>query len=216
MKRRIVREIGRSQRLSILELLKRSAEGLAVRDLAAALSMSYMGVKAHCLSMHRQGYLETWRQPGERGRPLMYYRLTKKAYELFSEENNDLSLSLLQAARTLFGSTAPQKLLMLHFRNIAAKNKEQVKGETSAERARSFSELRDREGCFAQFESGPPWKIVESHYPLQSISSFYPEVDALECNMISEVIGVPIHREMTKVAGIYRAVIQPKNDNGSW
>jgi len=55
MKRRIVREIGRSQRLSILELLKRSAEGMSVRDLATQLSMSYMGIKAHCISMHRQG-----------------------------------------------------------------------------------------------------------------------------------------------------------------
>jgi predicted ArsR family transcriptional regulator len=210
MKRRIVREIGRSQRLSILELLKCSAEGLSVRDLAIRLSMSYMGIKAHCLSMHRQGYLETWRQPGGRGRPLMYYRLTQKAYELFSEENNALSLSLLQAARTLFGSTAPQKLLMLHFRNAAAKSKTEVEGTTAEERARSFAKLRDQEGHFACFENGPSWNIVESHNPLQSIAHFYPEVEALECNMISDVLGVPIHREVSQIAGIYRAVIRPK------
>ncbi|MFZ4116731.1 MAG: helix-turn-helix transcriptional regulator [Chthoniobacterales bacterium] len=210
MKRSIVREIGRSQRLSILELLKCSAEGLSVKDLSAQLSMSYMGVKAHCLSMHRQGYLETWRQPGGRGRPLMYYRLTQKAYELFSEENNTLSLSLLQAARALFGATAPQKLLMLHFRNTATQLKTEIEGTTAEERARSFAKLRDREGRFTRFEDGPSWNIVESHNPLQSILKLYPEVDALECNMISEVIGFPIHREVSQVAGIYRSIIQPK------
>ena len=210
MKRRIVREIGKSQRLSILELLKRSAEGIPVRDLATALSMSYMGVKAHCLSMHRQGYLETWRQPGGRGRPRMYYRLTAKAYELFSEENNDLSLSLLKAARSLFGPTAPQKLLMLHFRTLTATYQERIKGTTSQERARSFATLRDKEGCFSQFEAGPPWKIIESHDLFQSLLAAYPEVDALECQMISEVIGVPIRREVTRVAGLYRAVMMEK------
>ena len=210
MKRRIVREIGKSQRLSILELLKRSADGVPVRDLATALDMSYMGVKAHCLSMHRQGYLETWRQPGGRGRPRMYYRLTAKAYELFSEENNDLTLSLLKESRTLFGPTAPQKLLMFHFRTLTAKNRERVQGTTPSERARSFAKLRDSDGCFSQFEEGPPWKIVESHDPLQSLLAGYPEVDALECQMMSEVIGVPIRREVTRVAGLYRAVIREK------
>ena len=210
MKRRLVREIGRSQRLSILELLKRSAEGMSVRDLATQLSMSYMGIKAHCLSMHRQGYLETWRQPGDRGRPMMYYRLTHKAYDLFSEENNDLSLSLLQAARTLFGITAPQKMLMLHFRTMTAKYKESIQGATIQERARSFAELRDSEGHLALFENEVPWKIVESHNPLQSLLNLYPEVEALECNMMSEVIGIPIHREINQVAGIYRAIIQPQ------
>lgn len=209
MKRRIVREIGRSQRLSILELLKCSANGLSVHDLAEKLSMSYMGVKAHCLSMHRQGYLETWRQPGGRGRPLMYYRLTKKAYELFSEENNELSLSLLQAARTLFGPAAPQKMLMLHFRAMAMKYKEQIQVTTAKERALAFAELRDREGHFTHVEGGSSWKIVESHDPLQSITRFYPEVEALVCNMINEVMGIPMHREVSQVAGIYRATIQP-------
>ncbi|KAB2643596.1 MAG: hypothetical protein DVB29_05230 [Verrucomicrobia bacterium] len=210
MKRRIVREIGRSQRLSILELLKRSAEGMSVRDLATQLSMSYMGIKAHCLSMHRQGYLETWRQPAGRGRPLMYYRLTQKAYELFSEENNDLSLSLLQVARTLFGPTAPQKMLMLHFRAMAEKYKKSIQGVTSQERARAFAQVRDREGHLAFFENEIPWKIVESHNPLHSITSFYPEVESLECNMMSEVIGTPVHRDVHQVSGIYRAIIQPK------
>ncbi len=210
MKRRIVREIGRTQRLSILELLKRSAGGLSVHDLSEKLSMSYMGVKAHCLSMHRQGYLETWRQPRERGRPLMYYRLTEKTYELFSQENHELSLSLLQAARTLFGPTAPQKILMLHFRTMATKYKEKLQETTPRERASSFAKLRDKEGHFVRFENESSWKIVESHNPLQLIAHVYPEIEILENNMMSEVIGIPIHREVTQVGGIYCATLEPK------
>ena len=210
MKRRIVQEIGRTQRLSILELLKKSANGIDVTALAKALSMSYMGVKAHCLDMHRQGYLETWRQPGNRGRPRMFYRLTMKAYDLFSEEKNDLALSLLKESRQLFGPTAPQKLLMLHFRSLIARNKELVKGSTPAERACSFAGLRDREGHLSHFEidqKNERWQIIESHHPLQALQAAYPEIDALETQMISQVIGVPIQREVSSVAGLYRAVI---------
>jgi len=140
----------------------------------------------------------------------MYYRLTQKAYELFSEENNDLSLSLLQAARTLFGAHAPQKILMLHFRAMAKKYIQSIQGATPQERARAFAQVRDREGHFAFFENEIPWRIIESHNPLHSIAKFYPEVESLECNMMSEVIGTPIDREASQVSGIYRAIIQPK------
>ena len=211
MRKSILQEIGRTQRISILELLKKSTDGKDVRDLAKTLSMSYMGVKAHCLDMHRQGYLETWRQPGNRGRPKMFYRLTMKAHELFSEEKNDLALSLLKEARQLFGPTAPQKLLMLHFRSLASKYKEIIKGETPEERARSFAEVRDREGNLSQVEArDSSWELIESHDPLQSLRMPYPEIDALECQMMSQVIGIPLHRHVHRVAGLYRAVIKPQ------
>lgn len=211
MKRSIFQEIGRTQRLSILELLKKSTNGVDVSELAKSLAMSYMGVKAHCLDMHRQGYLETWRQPGNRGRPRMFYRLTMKANELFSEEKNDLALSLLKESRQLFGPTAPQKLLMLHFRSLVTKYQEMVKGETPHERARSFAEVRDCEGHLSQFEERDgTWELIESHDPLQSLRAPYPEIDALEYQMISQVIGVPLHRHVHRVAGLYRAVIKPQ------
>lgn len=211
MRQKIFKELGRTQRLSILELLKKSTHGKDVRDLAGLLAMSYMGVKSHCLDMHRQGYLETWRQPGHRGRPRMFYRLTMKAHELFSEEKNDLALSLLKEARQLFGPTAPQKLLMLHFRSLAAKYKEVVRGQMPEERARSFAEVRDLEGHLSQVEKGDAgWELIESHDPLQSLRVPYPEIDALECQMISQVIGIPLRRDVHRIAGLYRAVIKPQ------
>ncbi len=203
----MVYEIGKSQRLSILELLKRSANGMPVAEVAEVLSMSYMGIKAHCLDLHQQGYLETWRQPGERGRPLLYYRLTVKAQELFSDQNYDLIHSLLRESKNLFGPTAPLKLLMFHFRSLTASHRERVKGETPEARARSLAALRDEEGSLSHFEEGPPWKIVESHDLFQNLLSLYPEIEALEIQMLSDIIGVPVRRDIVRVAGLYRATI---------
>ena len=183
---------------------------MSVGEIAAILSMSYMGIKAHCIDMHEQGYLETWRQPGERGRPLMYYRLTEKAHELFSEGDNHLISSLLRESKVLFGPTAPLKLLMLHFRSLAAGYQERIKKETPEERARVLASLRDEEGSLSRFEEGSPWKIVESHDRYQHLLSEYPEIEALERQMISDVIGVPVRRDITRIAGLYRGTIVPE------
>ena len=67
MNQKIIHQIGRSQRISIINLLKRS-EGMAVARMSEKLGMSYMGVKQHCLSLHRQGYLTTKRAPHSAGR----------------------------------------------------------------------------------------------------------------------------------------------------
>ena len=75
MNQKLIREIGRSQRLDILTALKRRG-GMSVKELAAQFKMSYMGIKEHCLELEKEGYLDTWRRPKPVGRPEMLYRLT--------------------------------------------------------------------------------------------------------------------------------------------
>src|SRR5919201_326219 len=59
MNQRILAEIGRTQRLEILNSLKRS-KGMSVNELVRKMKMSYMGIKQHCLTLQRDGYLDTW------------------------------------------------------------------------------------------------------------------------------------------------------------
>ena len=62
-----------TQRLEIVNALKRS-RGLSVNELVDRMRMSYMGIKQHCLTLQRDGYLDTWRRPQKMGRPEMVYR----------------------------------------------------------------------------------------------------------------------------------------------
>ena len=62
MNQRLITEIGKSQRLRLVNRLKRT-QGLSVGELAEALGMSYMGVKQICVELERLGYLDTWRRP---------------------------------------------------------------------------------------------------------------------------------------------------------
>ena len=58
MNQRLLAEIGRTQRLEILNTLKRT-RGLSVNQLVARMKMSYMGIKQHCLTLERDGYLRS-------------------------------------------------------------------------------------------------------------------------------------------------------------
>src|SRR5438552_14263485 len=82
MNQRLIAEIGRTQRLEIINSLKRS-RGMSVNELVEKMKMSYMGIKQHCLTLERDGYLDTWRRPQKMGRPEMVYRLTRRSHDLF-------------------------------------------------------------------------------------------------------------------------------------
>ena len=114
MNQRIIQQIGRSQRLKVVNTLKRT-HGLPVREIAAKLKMSYMGVKDICTDLEKRGFLDTWRQPQKMGRPLMLYRLTQRAHELFPVASNTMTIDLLESAQKLFGPASAEKLLLLVF-----------------------------------------------------------------------------------------------------
>src|SRR5436305_15081742 len=98
MNQRLLAEIGRTQRLEIVNALKRS-RGLSVNELVDRMRMSYMGIKQHCLTLQRDGYLDTWRRPQRMGRREMVYRLTRGAQDLFKAESNGLTLNCLDSRK---------------------------------------------------------------------------------------------------------------------
>src|SRR5262250_2960845 len=108
MNQRLLAEIGRTQRLEIVNALKRS-RGLSVNELVNRMRMSYMGIKQHCLTLQRDGYLDTWRRPQKMGRPEMVYRLTRRSHDLFAADSNQFTFDLLKSAQEIYGANAPEK-----------------------------------------------------------------------------------------------------------
>ncbi len=204
---RLLKEIGRTPRLEIVHELKRS-NGLPVRELARRLDMSYMGVKQHCIELHRDGYLDTWRNPKPVGRPELLYRLTQKAHELFPTQSHELLLGVLESARQLYGPTAPGKLLFLHVRALTEDYAARVRGETPGERARWLARLRERDGCMATFEPGPPARILERHSPIAALFERFPELENMEREMFERVIGARVRRSVTSAGALYEVAFE--------
>src|SRR4051812_27727745 len=150
MNQKMLAEIGRTQRLEILNSLKRS-KGMSVNELVRKMKMSYMGIKQHCLTLQRDGYLDTWRRPQKMGRPEMVYRLTRRTHDLFQADSNVFTLELLKSVDETYGPNAPEKLLYNLFERKTAGMKAKVKGDTVADRARWLARIRDTEGYMSQF-----------------------------------------------------------------
>jgi len=209
---RLITEIGKSQRLRVVNRLKRT-QGLSVGELATALGMSYMGVKQHCVELERLGYLDTWRRPKaatQVGRPEMVYRLTRKAHELFPVASNEMTLAVLDSAQALYGAVAPEKLLFTVFQKKIDGYLSRVKGETVQARGEAFAAIRDAEGCMAELERDDAgMRIVEYHTPLADLLAAYPALlHRLEQEMYTRVLRVPVKREQTEVSGLYSCVFR--------
>src|ERR1700694_2606644 len=149
MNQRLLAEIGRTQRLEILNSLKRS-KGMSVNELVQKMKMSYMGIKQHCLTLHRDGYLDTWRRPQKMGRPEMVYRLTQRTHDLFPADSNQFTLEVLKSIQEIYGPNAAEKLLYNVFEKKTANLKQRAKGDTVADRAKWLAKVRDSEGHMAQ------------------------------------------------------------------
>lgn len=201
MNQKLIAELGRSQRLQIVNRLKRT-QGLTVGELATLLGMSYMGVKEHCVQLEHAGYLDTWRRPQPAGRPEMLYRLTTRAQDLFPRTSNEATLSLLECARQLYGASAPEKLLFTMFQRRAEQAAAKIKGATPQARAEQLAKLRDREGYMADWIPAEA-AIVEHHSPIADLLEAYPLVARLEAELFSKLLGVPVSREESRASGLY-------------
>ena len=212
MNQRLISEIGKSQRLRLVNRLKRT-QGLGVNELAEALGMSYMGVKQICVELEKRGYLDTWRRPkaaAQTGRPELVYRLTRKAHELFPVASNEMTLALLDSAQALYGPVAPEKLLFTVFQRKIEGYLARVKGETVEVRAEAFAAIRDAEGCMAELERDEAGlRIVEYHTPLADLLAAYPALlHRMEQEMYTRVLRAPVRREQTEVSGLYACVFR--------
>lgn len=205
MNQKLISEIGKSQRLQIVNKLKRS-QGLPVAELAAALGMSYMGVKQHCVDLHKDGYLDTWRRPKPVGRPEMLYRLTHRAHELFPQASNAITVDLLEAASKLYGATAAEKLLYTIFQKKTELYAAKLKGDTLFARAKWLARFRDNEGYMSDLEGNGALRIIEHHSPILDLLRAFPIVARLEGEMFQRVLRVSVTREESSVSGLYRCI----------
>ena len=206
MKQRLIQQVGRSARLRVMNELKRT-QGLCVADLAGRLGMSYMGIKGVCVDLEKRGLLDTWRSPQPIGRPLMLYRLTERAHDLFPTTSNAMTIEVLAAAQKLFGATAAEKLLLVAFQKKSDDYAAQLKGGTLAARAKELARLRDREGCMAECAAGEDGalRIVEHHSPMLDLLRAFPLIARLETELFQGLLGVAVRREETCAGGQFRA-----------
>ncbi len=191
------RDLVKASWVKILEELKYSG-GLPVPELQRRLGGSYMGIKDQCEALKARGYLETWRVPRtEVGRPEIMYRLALKADGLFPQAGTEVSMDLLDAARKIYGDTAPERLLLQYFENLRESWQPRLsRAKSLVEKATILSSLREKTGCFSRckYDADRGFRIEEYHHPLHEIHQAYPNAIQFELRMMEELLGSRVVR----------------------
>lgn len=203
-----VSEVGKAQRLKIIQALKRT-QGLSIAELTERMHLSYMGVKQHCEELERQGVVDTWRRPKGVGRPELVYRLTRKAQAYFPQAGQAVTIELLEASKRLYGPTAPEKLLFALFAMKAERYLIKIAATDLPDRVTALAKLREQEGFLSEATSEPVLALVDYHCPIAELVEAFPLVRRLEKEMLERVLGVAVVREERVASGLYECRFTP-------
>ena len=206
MKTRLHTKNNHNPKLAILREIKRS-QGLSVTELCQRVGLSYMGIKQHCIGLEREGYLDTWRRPKGMGRPEKAYRLTDGAREFFPSRYPQFSLQILEAVKESFGSLAPEKILLNIYKAETARYELKLEKLDGEARVRGLAQLREEDGYMAEHSfdnTTRHHRITEFNSAILDCLDAFPVIKDYERQMFEKVLRAKVRRDEERVAGLYR------------
>jgi predicted ArsR family transcriptional regulator len=199
MKTRLHTKNNHNPKLAILREIKRS-QGLSVSELCQRVGLSYMGIKQHCIGLEREGYLDTWRRPKGLGRPEKAYRLTDGRYPQFS-------LQILEAVKESFGSLAPEKILLNIYKAETARYELKLEKLDGEARIRGLAQLREEDGYMSEYSfdnSTRHHRITEFNSAILDCVDAFPVIKDYERQVFEKILRAKVKRDEERVSGLYR------------
>ena len=180
-----------STRGKILDLLR--AKEQTVNDLAAALRLTDNAVRAHLLSLERDGLVfQAGTQPGFR-KPHMTYALTPDAEQIFPKSYGVLlDLILIVISKQL----SPKELraaMREVGRRVADNHLLEVKGKSRDQRIETALRVLKDLGGSATFEESEGKHFIRGHgCPLAAATSRHPEACLIAEALLTQIVGTPV------------------------
>lgn len=180
-----------STRGRILELLRTREH--TVNELAAAVRLTDNAVRAHLLSLERDGLIrQSGTQPGFR-KPHATYVLTPEAEQIFPKAYGPL----LSLVLTVFSKKLSPKELRAALRevgrSVASKHLPQVEGKDRDERIEAaLAILKEMGGAASFHESEGKHFIRGNGCPLAAATARHPEACLIAESLLTNIIGVPV------------------------
>lgn len=177
-----------SSRGRIVTLLRGGAK--TVNELAAELELTDNAVRAHLLSLERDGLI---RQRGvQRGtrKPHFTYELTSEAESLFPKAYDALINQLISSLKGRLTPAALDEILREVGRSLAVNaNSDRTKGGLETRIDKALSALEAIGGAAQLEKEGDKLVIRSGSCPLASAVAEHPEVCRLTEALLAEIIG---------------------------
>lgn len=206
MKTKLLTRNQNNPKLSILREIKKS-QGLSVTELCQRVGLSYMGIKQHCIGLEREGYLDTWRRPKGMGRPEKAYRLTDGAKEFFPSRYPQFSLQILESVKELYGSLGPEKILHNIYKAETQRYETKLEKLDGEARFRGLAQLREEDGYMAEYSfdnSSRAHRITEFNSAIQDCLDAFPMIRDYERQMFEKILRTKVRRDEERISGLYR------------
>jgi predicted ArsR family transcriptional regulator len=148
-------------------LKSRGPLGTAI--LAHALGITEVGVRQHLAKLHGEGLVAFDDQAGEVGRPKRMWRLTARGHARFPDTHGDLTVSLIEGIRSVFGEAGLDRLIKARQEAGVATYRQALEPHPDlGDRVGALARLRTVEGYMAEFEmqGDGSFLLIENHCPI--------------------------------------------------
>ena len=180
-----------STRGKILDLLRPKDQ--TVNDLAAALGLTDNAVRAHLLSLERDGLIrQSGTQPGFR-KPHVTYALTPDAEQVFPKAYGVLLDLILMVISRQLNPRELSAAMREVGKRVADNHLLAVKGKSRNQRIEMALQILKDLGGAATFEkSDGKHFICGNGCPLAAATTRHPEACLIAESLLSQIIGVPV------------------------
>jgi predicted ArsR family transcriptional regulator len=183
-----------STRGRILALLR--SENHTVNELAAALDLTDNAVRAHLLSLERDGLVQQHgTRPGKR-KPHATYGLSPDAEHIFPKAYGPL----LSHFVTVVSNRLTPRTLRVTMHEVgaavAADHLKRLKGRSRRDRIKAALDLLNDLGGSAKFDESEGKQFIHGRNgcPLAAVTAAHPEACLIVQSLLSQIIEVPLKK----------------------
>jgi predicted ArsR family transcriptional regulator len=183
-----------STRGRIVTLLRGGTK--TVNDLTAELGLTDNAVRAHLLSLERDGLVrQSGVQPGHR-KPHFAYELTAEAEHLFPKAYDTLLNQLISVLKGRLSSRDLDQVLREVGRSMAAGGAASARDGLLEQRVRKALHVLEALGGSATIEQeGKRFIIRSGSCPLAEAVAAHPEVCKLAEELVAKIVGTSVHEQ---------------------
>jgi len=181
----------RSTRGQVLALLR--TENRTVNDLAMALNLTDNAVRAHLVSLERDGLVQQHGTRAGTRKPHAAYGLSSEAEHIFPKAYGPLLNHFVIVISNRLTPRTLRATMREVGRAIAADHLERWKGRGRGERIKAALDLLNDLGGSAKFEESEGKQFIHGRNgcPLAAVTASHPEACLIVESLLSKVIGVP-------------------------
>lgn len=180
-----------SSRGKILEILRAGEH--TVNDLAAVLKLTDNAIRAHLLSLERDGLVhQSGTQPGFR-KPHATYALTSEAEQVFPKAYGPLLDVLLNVFSRKLSPRELRAAMREAGRKVASDHLPGIQGKTREQRIKAALGVLKELGGSASFDTTDGKHLIRGHgCPLAAATAHHPEACLIAESLLTQIIGVPV------------------------